>query len=54
MVLSTIDISRYNPSIILFEHLHFREQEYQDLISELTQLGYELRRDEMDTIAYKQ
>ncbi len=53
MVLSTIDISRYNPSIILFEHLHFREQEYQDLISELTQLGYELKRDEMDTIAYK-
>jgi hypothetical protein len=53
LVLSTVDIPKYNPSIILFEHLHFKDEDYQDLTNRLTELGYELRSDEMDTIAYK-
>ncbi len=53
MVLSTVDIPKYNPSIILFEHLHFKDEDYQDLTNRLTGFGYELRSDEMDTIAFK-
>lgn len=53
LVLSTVDIPKYNPSIILFEHLHFKDEDYQDLTNRLTELGYELRSDEMDTIAFK-
>ncbi|MBO6794873.1 MAG: FkbM family methyltransferase [Balneolaceae bacterium] len=53
MVLSTVDIPGYNPDIILFEHLHFKDEDYQELTDRLSDLGYELRSDEMDTIAFK-
>lgn len=53
MVLSTIDIKKYNPSLILFEHLHFTEEDYNALTNELDELGYQLLKDDMDTVAYK-
>tara|TARA_R110000868_G_scaffold408928_2_gene693247 strand:- start:2781 stop:3539 length:759 start_codon:yes stop_codon:yes gene_type:complete len=52
-VLRSIDLKKYDPSLIFFEHLHFKEDDYNQLISELEEMGYKVQKDSMDTLAYK-
>ena len=52
-VLRSIEIKKYDPRIIFFEHLHFQDKDYAKLVEELKDLGYTVERDTMDTIAYK-
>ena len=50
-VLASIDLGRYRPSIVMFEHLHLPPDEKDAATARLVDSGYSLVEDAMDVIA---
>ena len=51
VILEQIDLDRYRPDIVVFEHLHLDEDERRRASELLTEAGYDHVRDGMDTLA---
>ena len=50
-ILKQIDIEKYHPGIIMYEHKHLNEQDYKSSISLLKERGYKLFAHKGDTLA---
>ena len=50
-VLASIDLDRYQPSIVMFEHLHLSPEEKQEALARMVDAGYRIVEDAMDVVA---
>lgn len=51
-VLSMLDLAKYQPTIIRFEHLHMSNNQYEALMGRFIAVGYKFIADKMNTTAY--
>ena len=52
-ILKSIDLDKYSPCLIFFEHFHFTDENLENLNNEFRQKGYSIKKDHMDVLAYK-
>ena len=52
-ILCSIDLEKYSPCLIFFEHFHFSDESLNKLNNELRQKGYSIKKDSMDVLAYR-
>jgi FkbM family methyltransferase len=52
-IIRMLDLARYVPSIIRFEHKHLRREDYEATIRRLVEHGYRVASEGPDTLAYR-
>jgi FkbM family methyltransferase len=52
-LIRVLDLERFAPSIVRFEHLHLSRDQHEDSIGKLVEYGYRVCLEENDTLAYR-
>lgn len=52
-VIKLIDLERYSPKLVMFEHLHLDSDDWQECLTRLRRHGYEDLSDHMDTVCLR-